>query len=136
MRRHRSRWTTDEWLLLLLLVAAFAYCLPTLNLYKIDGDAYAVGTFAADALADLPLNAREPLFGTALGPGVRMAFNQSLPMAYLWSSLSSIDPITLTAAASRAMVALWVMLATYAFGKAASQRLPLAKRTAGALACL
>lgn len=113
------RWTTDERLLLLLLVAAFAYCLPTLNLYKIDGDAYAVGTFAADALADLPLNAREPLFGTALGPGVRMAFNQSLPMAYLWSSLSSIDPITLTAAASRAMVALWVMLATYAFGKAA-----------------
>lgn len=113
------RWTVDEWVLLLLLVAAFAYCLPTLNLYKIDGDAYAVGTFAADALADLPLNAHEPLFGTDLGPGVRMAFNQSLPMAYLWSSLSTIDPITLTAAASRAMVALWVMLATYAFGKAA-----------------
>lgn len=115
------RWTLDERLLFLLLIAAFAYCLSTINLYKIDGDAYAVGTFAADAMAGLPLNAREPLFGTDLGPGVRMAFNQSLPMAYLWSTLAAIDPITLTAAASRAMVALWVLLATYALGKAAGE---------------
>ena len=112
-------WTTDERLLLVLLVAAFALALPTLNYYKIDGDAYAVGTFAADALAGLPLNASEPLFGTTIGPGVRMAFNQSLPMAYLWSYLSHIDPITLTAAASRSMVALWVLLAAYTLGKAA-----------------
>ncbi|MDQ3248324.1 MAG: tetratricopeptide repeat protein, partial [Chloroflexota bacterium] len=112
-------WTTDEWLLLGLLVAAFAYSLPLLNLPKIDGDAYAVGSFAADALAGLPLNAREPLFGTLLGPGVRMAFNQSLPMAYLWSYLAHIDPITLTATASRAVVALWILLAAYTLGKAA-----------------
>jgi len=113
------RWTTDERLLFVLLAAAFALALPTLNYYKIDGDAYAVGTFAADALAGLPLNASEPLFGTTIGPGVRMAFNQSLPMAYLWSYLSHIDPITLTAAASRSMVALWVLLAAYTLGKAA-----------------
>ncbi len=114
-----TRWTMDEVILLVLLLAAFLYFLPALNLYKIDGDAYAVGTFAADALAGLPLNAREPLFGTNLGPGVRMAFNQSLSMAYLWSYLGQIDPITLTATASRSMVALWIMLSAYALGKTA-----------------
>jgi tetratricopeptide (TPR) repeat protein len=114
-----SAWALDEILLLLLLTAAFVAILPTLTLYKIDGDAYAVSSFSADALAGLPLNATEPLFGTALGPGVRMVFNQALPMSYLWSYLAHIDPITLTATASRAMLALWAILASYAFGKAA-----------------
>lgn len=112
-----TRWTNDERILLILLLAAFVYILPTLNLYKIDGDAYAVSTFAADALAGLPLNATEPLFGTNIGPGVRMVFNQSLPMNYLWSYFSALDPITLTAIASRSMVALWIMLSAYALGK-------------------
>jgi len=114
-----TRWTMDEVILAVLLLAAFIYLLPTLNAYKIDGDAYAVATFAADALAGLPLNAREPLFGTNLGPGVRMAFNQSLTMSYLWSYLGQIDPITLTATASRSMIALWIMLSAYALGKTA-----------------
>ncbi|MCX6043752.1 MAG: tetratricopeptide repeat protein, partial [Chloroflexi bacterium] len=114
-----TRWTMDEVILAVLLLAAFVYLLPALNAYKIDGDAYAVATFAADALAGLPLNAREPLFGTDLGPGVRMAFNQSLSMSYLWSYLGHIDPIALTATASRSMVALWIMLSAYALGKTA-----------------
>jgi tetratricopeptide (TPR) repeat protein len=109
----------DEIILLLLLAGAFVAIIPTLSLYKIDGDAYAVASFAADALAGLPLNATEPLFGTTLGPGVRMVFNQSLPMTYLWSHLAHIDPITLTATASRAMIALWALLATYTLAKAA-----------------
>ena len=112
-------WTVDELTMLALLAIAFVVILPTLNLYKIDGDAYAVASFAADALAGLPLNATEPLFGTQLGPGVRMVFNQSLPLSYLWSYLSHIDPITLTATASRSMLALWAILAAYTLGKAA-----------------
>lgn len=116
-------WSADQWVLLAIIGGAFAAILPTLTLYKIDGDAYAVGSFAADALAGLPLNASEPLFGTDLGPGVRMAFNQSLPMSYLWSYLSGIDAITLTATASRAMIALWTLLATYTLGKAVGHSL-------------
>ncbi len=112
-------WAPDEILLLLLLAGAFVAVVPTLSLDKIDGDAYAVGTFTADALAGLPLNATEPLFGTELGPGVRMVFNQSLPLAYLWSYLSDVDPIALSARASRAMLALWALLASYTLGKAA-----------------
>lgn len=115
-------WAVDEILLLLLLIAAFIFILPSLFLPKIDGDAYAVNAFVADALAGLPLNATEPLFGTDLGPGVRMVFNQSLPMFYLWSYLSTIDPNDLTAAASRAMLALWAILASYTLGKAAGGR--------------
>jgi len=112
-------WAWDEIAMLALLTIAFIYILPELTLFKIDGDAYAVGSFAADAFAGLPLNAREPLFGTDLGPGVRMTFNQSLTMAYLWSQLSSIDPLTLTATASRVMIALWAIIASYMLGKAA-----------------
>ncbi|NJN81872.1 MAG: hypothetical protein HC802_06010 [Caldilineaceae bacterium] len=70
-------------------------------------------------MAGLPLNLTEPLFGTNLGPGVRMTFNQSLPMAYLWSYLSGIEPLALTALASRPMIALWALLAAYMLGKAA-----------------
>jgi tetratricopeptide (TPR) repeat protein len=114
-----ERWTPDQLVLLAIVAIAFAALVPVFNLYKLDGDAYAVASFSADALAGLPLNAREPLFGTQLGPGVRMAFNQSLPLAYLWSRLSGIDPITLTATASRAMLALWALLAAYMLGKAA-----------------
>lgn len=120
-------WAIDEIAMLVALLLVFALLIPLLTLYKIDGDAYAVSTFAADALAGRPLNATEPLFGTSLGPGVRMLFNQSLPMAYLWSYLSGIDPITLTATASRAMIALWALFAAYTLGKAAgdSRRLGL-----------
>lgn len=121
------RWTLDEMLMALLLAALYALMLPTLNLYKIDGDAYAVNSFAADALAGLPLNATEPLFGTDLGPGVRMAFNQSLPMSYLWSYWSGIAPIPLSATASRAMLALWSMLATYMLGRAVGIGLPASR---------
>ena len=113
------RWAPDEILMLILLVAGFVAILPTLNLTKIDGDAYAVASFSADALAGLPLNATEPIFGTDLGPGVRMLFNQTLPLAYLWSYFSGIDPITLASTASRAMPALWVLLAAYTLGRAA-----------------
>jgi len=114
-----DRWELPELLLLAFVTILFLFGLPSLNLYKIDGDAYAVGSFAADALAGLPLNSVEPLFGTDLGPGVRMAFNQSLPFSYLWAYLSGIDPLTLTAQASRAAIALWSLLALYALGKAA-----------------
>ena len=114
-----SRWAPDEILVLVLLIAGFVAILPTLNLTKIDGDAYAVASFSADALAGLPLNATEPIFGTDLGPGVRMLFNQTLPLAYLWSYFSGIDPITLASTASRAMPALWVLLAAYTLGRAA-----------------
>ncbi|MFN8440870.1 MAG: tetratricopeptide repeat protein [Caldilineaceae bacterium] len=111
-------WTLDQALLLLLIVGGLALALPLLTLEKIDGDAYAVGSFTADALAGLPLNASEPLFGTQFGSGVRMAFNQSLPLSYLWSYLSGIDGITMAAVASRSMMALWILLASYMLGKA------------------
>jgi tetratricopeptide (TPR) repeat protein len=120
-RAQRKPWAMDEIIMLLLLAGVFVAILPTLNLSKIDGDAYAVGSFAADALAGLPLNATEPIFGTNLGPGVRMIFNQSLTMSYLWSHLAGIDSITLTSTASRSMLALWAMLATYTLGKAAGR---------------
>jgi tetratricopeptide (TPR) repeat protein len=115
----RTPWTLDEIIMLFLLGVAFIAILPTLSLYKIDGDAYAVNSFVADALAGLPLNASEPLFGTGLGAIVRMVFNQSMPMLYLWSHLADIDPITHTATASRAMIALWAIMASYTLGKAA-----------------
>lgn len=111
-------WTFDHSLLLLLIVGGLALALPLLTLEKIDGDAYAVGSFTADALAGLPLNVSEPLFGTQFGSGVRMAFNQSLPLSYLWSYLSGVDGITMTAVASRSMMALWILLASYMLGKA------------------
>ena len=113
------RWAPDEILMFVLLAVSFAAILPTLNLTKIDGDAYAVASFSADALAGLPLNAREPIFGTDLGPGVRMLFNQTLPLAYLWSYFSRIDSITLTSVASRSMPALWALFAAYMLGRAA-----------------
>ncbi len=117
----QTPWAFDEILLFVLLAAAFVLVLPTLSLDKIDGDAYAVATFSADALAGLPLNEVEPIFGTDLGPGVRMVFNQFLAMSYLWSDLSGVDPITLTAVASRSMLALWALFAAYTMGKAAGQ---------------
>lgn len=123
-RTPSAPWKADEIALALLLLVAYVVMLPTLTLYKIDGDAYAVNSFAADALAGLPLNQAEPLFGTGLGPGVRMAFNQSLPLAYLWSFWSGIDQIELTAVASRAMIAFWSILASYMLGRAAGVDLP------------
>lgn len=133
VRPSQGGWARDEIALGLLLVMAFAVMLPSLTLYKIDGDAYAVNSFAADALAGLPLNQAEPLFGTDLGPGVRMAFNQSLPLAYLWSYWSGLDAITLTAVASRPMIALWAILAAYMLGRAAGDDLagPLRGRRLG-----
>jgi tetratricopeptide (TPR) repeat protein len=118
-RERPPAWRMDERLLLLFVIVTFILSWPALSRYKIDGDAYAVSSFAADALANLPLNASEPLFGTSLGPGVRAVFNQSLPMMYLWSALADIDPVTLTAVASRNIIALWIVLATYTLGKAA-----------------
>jgi hypothetical protein len=115
----RTPWALDEIIMLIVLAVAFVAVIPTLSLYKIDGDAYAVNSFAADALAGLPLNATEPLFGTGLGTIVRMVLNQTLPMFYLWSHLAGIDPITHTAAASRAMIALWAIMASYTLGKSA-----------------
>ena len=117
-------WSTDELALAALIGLAVLLMLPALMLYKIDGDALAVGSFTADALAGLPLNLSEPIFGTTIGPGVRMAFNQSLPLAYLWSYWSGIDPITLTAEASRPMIAVWAILAAYMLGRAAGEDLP------------
>jgi tetratricopeptide (TPR) repeat protein len=119
LRVQGDPWALDEILLLVLVLGAFLASIPALTLNKIDGDAYAVASFAADALAGLPLNAVEPLFGTSLGPGVRMVFNQTLPLTYLWSYLSGVDPITLSATASRAILALWGLLASYTLGKAA-----------------
>lgn len=114
-----ASWTKEEGLLLLFVIIAFVALLPALTLPKIDGDAYAVNAFSADALAGLPLNATEPLFGTNLGPGVRMVFNQSLTMFYLWSHLSGIDPNSLIAAGSRPVLAAWAILAIYLLGKRA-----------------
>ena len=113
-------WKADEILVLSLILIAFIAIMPTLDLYKIDGDAYAVNSFTADAMAGLPLNAKEPLFGTDLGPGVRMVFNQSLSLNHLWSYFSVININTLIASASKAALALWAILAAYALGKSAS----------------
>jgi tetratricopeptide (TPR) repeat protein len=123
-RQMPAPWRGDEIVLAGLVLAAFLTMLPALTLHKIDGDAYAVNSFAADALAGLPLNQSEPLFGTDLGPGVRMAFNQSLPFAYLWSFWSEMNPNDLTAVASRPMIALWALLAAYMLGRAAGVDLP------------
>ena len=112
-------WQIDELILLGLILGAFALLLPTLNLYKIDGDAYAVNSFSADALAGLPLNEEEPIFGSGLGPGVRMVFNQSLTLNYLWSYFSVVEPNALLATGSKAMLALWAILAMYTLGKSA-----------------
>ena len=121
-------WAIDEILLLLFLIALFVFIFPALSLDKIDGDALAVNTFAVDALAGLPLNAKEPLFGTDLGSGVRMVFNQYLPLSYLWSYLAGLDSIALMSLFSRQILALWAVLAMYMLGKAAgddSRRLGL-----------
>ncbi|MFN2136279.1 MAG: hypothetical protein ACK2UK_10015, partial [Candidatus Promineifilaceae bacterium] len=118
-RPDRIPWQIDELILLGLILGAFALLLPTLNLYKIDGDAYAVNSFSADALAGLPLNQEEPIFGSGLGPGVRMVFNQSLTLNYLWSYFSVVEPNDLLATGSKAMLALWAILASYSLGKAA-----------------
>jgi len=115
--RGKKPWQADELLLLGLIFAAFIAIVPTLNLYKIDGDAYAVNSFTADALAGLPLNETEPIFGTDLGPGVRMVFNQSLSLNYLWSYFSVINANTLIATASKAVLALWAIFAAYTLGK-------------------
>lgn len=112
-------WALDEVLLLLMVLGAYAAVFSLFTLPKIDGDAYAVASFSVDALAGLPLNAREPLFGTDLGPGVRMVFNQTLPLAFLWAKLSGIEPVALAASASRSMLALWALLAAYMLGKGA-----------------
>ncbi len=112
-------WKIDEILLAGILFIAFVALMPTLNLYKIDGDAFAVNSFSADAIAGLPLNEKEPIFGTDLGPGVRMVFNQSLSLNYLWSYFSVIDANSLIATASKAMLALWAIFASYTLGKAA-----------------
>ncbi len=113
------QWAIDELLLLFFLIALFIFIFPSLSLNKIDGDAYAVNTFAIDALAGLPLNATEPLFGTDLGSGVRMIFNQYLTLSYLWSYLAGLDPIALMSLFSRQILAMWSIMAAYMLGKAA-----------------
>lgn len=119
--RSGSPWTWDQVIMLLLLIAAFVYIFPTLCLYKIDGDAYTFIAFARDALSGAPMNVNEPLFGTELGPGVRMVFNQMFPVSVLWSHLSAIDRVDLSATANRSMIALWAMIAAYTLGKAAGK---------------
>jgi len=129
--RHTSplqRWAWDEIVMLLLLAAAFIYAFPTLSLYKLDGDAYSFISFAREALAGLPMNATEPLFGTDLSPGVRLAFNQYFPLSVLWSYFSKVDRIDLTAMASRSMVALWALLASYTLGLPGRPLLPRGQR--------
>lgn len=118
-RPEPTPWKTEELLLLGLILGAFILLLPTLNLYKIDGDTYAVNSFSADALAGLPLNEEEPIFGSGLGPGVRMVFNQSLTLNYLWSYFSVVEPNDLLATGSKAMLALWAIMAMYTLGKSA-----------------
>jgi len=118
--RRDSRWALDEIIMLLLLTAAFIYMFPTLSLYKMDGDAYAVSSFTADAMTGRPLNATEPLLGSDTDmTAVRMGFNQLLPIFHLWSYLPQLDHIELTGYATRSMLALWAMLASYMLGKAA-----------------
>lgn len=117
---HRpSPWAWDEIIMLLLLAASFVYMFPTLSLYKMDGDAYSFVSFTSDALTGAPMNVTEPLLGTGKGPGARMAFNQLLPIYHLWSYMPKVDHIELTATASRSMIALWAVLASYMLGKAA-----------------
>ena len=123
-RRTRARfqncgWAWNEVVMLLLLAAIFVYIFPALSTYKIDGDAYTFLAFVNDALSGQPMNVTEPLFGTDLGPGVRVAFNQFLPLWALWAYLSQLHPVDFTATASRTMLALWTMLALYTLGKAA-----------------
>lgn len=117
---HRpAPWVLDERLMLLLLLLLYLLGLPALTQAKMDGDALAVSTFTAEALAGHPLNQQEPLFGTDHGPGVRMIFNQYMPLSYLWSFFSAINPLTITAVASRSMLGFFALLATYTLGKAA-----------------
>jgi tetratricopeptide (TPR) repeat protein len=120
----RYPWSWDEVALLLLLVAAFVYIYPTLSLYKMDGDAYAVASFTADALTGRPLNATEPILGTGRSLGsIRMGFNQTLPIFHLWSFLSGEDHIELIGTASRSMLAVWAILAAYMLGAAGASSL-------------
>ena len=63
----RDRWTWAELVTLGVVALLFLLGAPALMLYKLDGDAYAVGSFAADALAGLPLNGTEPLVRHGLG---------------------------------------------------------------------
>ncbi len=114
-----SPWARDEIILLLLLAAVFVYIFPTLCIYKIDGDAYTFIAFVRDAMTGRPMNVTEAFFGTDIGTGVRMAFNQMFPVSVLWSHFSHIDRITLSAEASRTMIALLAMLSSYMLGKAA-----------------
>lgn len=117
--RQPPPWAIDEQLMLLFLLGLFLLGMPALTQAKMDGDALAVSTFTAEALAGLPLNGQEPLFGTEHGPGVRMIFNQYMPLSYLWSFFSAINPLTITAVASRSMLGFFALMATYMLGKAA-----------------
>lgn len=112
-------WGWDEIALGLITAVSFLLLLPTFTLYQIDGDTYSFLAFVRDALQGGPLNLTEPIFGTNLETGVRMAFNQYYPLIILQTYFSGLDPVELSAAGSRAMIALWVLLAAYMLGKAA-----------------
>jgi tetratricopeptide (TPR) repeat protein len=115
----KNPWKIDEIIFLVLIIAGYFIIFPVFTSYKIDGDFYTFLTKVSDALAGKPMNITEPIFGTDLWPGVRSAINQLLPIWALWSYLSRLNPVDLTAYTSRSMFALWALLASYFLGKEA-----------------
>ncbi len=112
-------WSRTEQLLLLLLLLAFVIMLPALTAYRVDGDLLTFLTKVSDALDGQRMNVTEPMFGTDLGPGVRSAFSQFLPLWSLWSFFSGLDPLPLTGYGTRSLFALWALFSAYMLGKEA-----------------
>jgi tetratricopeptide (TPR) repeat protein len=111
-------WTVDEIVLVIILASAFIAVLPILNSLSVDGDLLTYISSLADNVAGKPFALVDPMFGTNLTPGLRMMFNQLIPLMTLWARLSKIDALNLSVYASRSMFALWGLLAVFFLGKA------------------
>jgi len=112
-------WTVDELVLVGLLVIAFFTLLPILTSASIDGDLITYMSLVNDGFSGKPFGLDDPMFGSSLTPGLRVMFNQFIPLLTLWAQLSNITPIDLGIYASRSMFALWGLLAVFFLGKAA-----------------
>ena len=104
--------------LLLLLVATFIYILPTLGIYKVDGDIYSFLAYVRDGLSGRPMNVSEPMFNSGMRVGVRLALNQYLPLNIMWSYFTPTISLTdLIGYTTRSMIAVWATLSFYMLGK-------------------
>lgn len=126
-------WTADELVLVGLLAVAFLALLPILTSASIDGDLVTYMSLVNDGYAGKPFGLDDPMFGSSLTPGLRVMFNQFIPLLTLWAHLSNITPIDLGIYASRSMFALWGLLAVFFLGKAAGKG---SRRTGLLAACI